>query len=80
MTYYMLLMFYYFTGVLSNLYVLQDPSILDWKFLIYEMYEFNPYTNLSKMLTNLSLVLNTCKLFCIYFTNLSKRKCKRICR
>ena len=49
MTYYMLLMFYYFTGVLSNLYVLQDPSILDWKFLIYEMYVFNPYTNLSKM-------------------------------
>ena len=49
MTYYMLLMCYYFTSVLSILYVLQDPSILDWKFLIYEMYVFNPYTNLSNV-------------------------------
>ena len=49
MTYYMLLMCYYFTGVLSILYVLQDASILDWKFLIYEMYVFNPYTNLSNV-------------------------------
>ena len=36
------------------------------------MYVFNPYTDLSKK------NVNTCKQFCIYFTNL--KKCKRICR